>query len=244
MRLSELLEHLAKDFLDDRTVMVEGAPDKIWGDRVLIRYLNQAEKIFCRQAWVLQDETVAAATVIQLVQDQATYKLHKSILRVLSARLSDTDVPMQRVTWETITPGLGFRPHNGYFDVTTQYVENSGRPHWYSTDRPYRTLRVRSKPDAEAAKLSVMLRVIRMPICDLKVGELTASPEIPEEYHLDLCDYAAGKALSHPNADAESRSRGNELLTEFKAKIKDARRDVRTAEYGPGRTCFGGWAAD
>lgn len=242
MKLSEILEHLAADVLDDRADLVEGEPDSIWKASTLVRYLSQAERMLCKQAWVLQDQTTPEVCEIQLVAGTDKYAVHKSVLFVQAVRLSDSDVDMKRLSYDNLRPRGSFDESLGAFGSSTQYVTAPGRPHSWTTDRPYRTIYLRDKPDAASALLKLRLKVTRMPLVELTVDDLEASPEIPEEYHLDMCDWAAYKALSQPNVDGEARAAAREYRDAFKQTVKDASLQVHIAEFGPGTFRFGGWA--
>ena len=62
MKLSDMLAFTAKEYLDDRTDLLDGEADELWSDTTLVRYFNEAEKRLCRRAWVLQDIGLRVAT--------------------------------------------------------------------------------------------------------------------------------------------------------------------------------------
>jgi len=242
LKLSEILEHLARDYLDDRTDMVNGAPDEIWSNAALTRHLAWAENYFCRKAFVLTDNTTPAVCRVSLLLDQPTYALHKSVLLVKSVTPSDSDIDLTRVSYDRIRPRMTFSDESPW-DVNTTYVEQSGRPLVYSTDNATRVLRLGPKPDATAVAGMgpLKLRVARLPVTALTFSEGTdPTPEIPEEYHLDLCDWAAAKALSGPNVDGEARAFARECREEFFAKVNAAKNDVTVAEQPRAEFVYGG----
>lgn len=243
MKLSELLDHVSKHILDDRTSMLNGSPDSVWSDEALVRYFRAAEEIFCRKAWVLKDSTTAACCSITLVAAQKDYALHSSVLRVLSVTPDDTDLDLVRASYDTMRPRMNDHPVDG-FDVNVTYIDAPGRPMWFSTDSAVRTLRLRPAPSAAEVALigTLNLRVARMPITALSVDRLDSEPEIPDEYHMDLCNYAAGMALSHPNVDGQGRREAKDYLNMFFASLRSARGDMHVAEAAPPQFRFGGWA--
>ena len=243
MKLSELMDHVATHVLDDRTAMLNGAPDEIWSEEALARYFRTAEDIFCRKAWVLKDNVTSAICSITLVNAQKDYPLHASILRVLSVKPNDSDIDLVRMSYEGMRPRLTPTGPD-HFDVNVSYVDTPGRPYWYSTDVSSRILRLRPTPDAAAVTAigTIKLRVARLPLVALSHALPDNEPEIPDEYHMDLCDYVAGKALSHPNIDAEGKREAKDYLKMFFANVRSARGDIQVAEAAQPVWHFGGWA--
>ncbi len=87
------------------------------------------------------------------------------------------------------------------------------------------------------------LRVIRLPLTTLdpSTDEADPSPEIPEQYHLDLVDYAAGRALTQSNVDRKAHVEGKDFLKTFYANVRLARQETDAAARGPAVFQFGGW---
>lgn len=243
MKNSELIEYVARDLLDDRTDMLSGESDEVHSDDKIARFLAEAENIMCRRAWVLEDAAASAVTRIQLVEGKNEYRLDKSVLHVKYVRLSDSDVDLCRAGYETARP-RGYMTHpDGAWDVNYPYIQTPGRAERYSLDIGVRTLRLDRKPDADAAMLKLHIAVVRMPLKPISASCPDASPEIPEELHSDLGLYAAGKCLALPTIDAESRTRGKELMSDFWAAVAAARLDRQIISHSEPRTYFGGWAS-
>lgn len=243
MKTSELLDHLAVHVLDDRADMLNGSSDELWSDEFLIRLFNEAQRIICRTAWVLEDVAHATAGTIQLGLNQKDYALHKSVVRVLSGRLSDSELDLTRVPYDLSRPQANVAAPYDFFYPDFPYNDTPNRPIALATDVATRTLRVRPAPDATAAGLQVLLRVSRMPVTFLTVDAPDREPEIPEEFHLSLCDFVASKALAIPAADASLRSAAKDYAADWKEVVRVARRDRERAEMAPGVWKFGGWAS-
>ena len=242
MKLSELLAHVAQNVLDDRTAMLNGSPDSLWSEEVLARYFRRAEDEFARRTHCIVDDTTAACCEITLVADTSRYALHDSVLRVLSVTPADTEIDLARYGYDSMRPRFDVTP--GYFDVNLTYTDSPGRPLWYTTDRATKVLQVRPAPRAEDVSDigTLNLRVARLPITPLSASSPNAEPEIPEEYHLDLCDYVAYRALIHPNADNDAKKEARNFKAEFEASIRRAKADRLVAEAAPAQWRFGGWA--
>lgn len=244
MTLEEILDHLSSNVLDDRAALVEGPPDSLWTDETIVRYLNEGQRIFCRKAWPIVDDTTAACCQIPLVVDTSKYALHASVLRVLSVTPEDTEIPLEWINYQLISP-QPFNTLPDYYAVPPlAFVEQSGRPGWYSTDEATRILRIRPAPndDSVTSIVNLNLRVARLPIVPLSVATPQLSPEIPDEYHLDLADYAAGRCLMQANVDSDSKDEGRKFVDGFFQKLRAAKNDRLIAQMAPGRYIFGGWS--
>lgn len=231
MKLSDLLDYTAKEFLDDRTDILDGDPDEIWSDTTIVRYLNEAQNRLCRRSWVLVDLGHATAGVIVLKTGVTTYPIHKSVLRIMSATPEDTQIPLGRSTDSRLQFSVADDPD--FFDVNLPYTQTPGRPVAFATDAATRLLRVDRAPSATENGLRLLLKTVRLPSCALSLEDTDAEPEVAEEYHLWLPMYAAGRCLTHPNVDSSAKREGRQFLADFEALVKEARQDRTRAEMAP-----------
>lgn len=236
MTLEELLDITASNFLDDRAELVEGPPDELWDDFLITRYLQAGQEIFCRKAWPIVDDTTAACCSITLLLDTKFYPLHKSVVRVLSVTPADTDIPLVNIDFNLISPQPFLLLPDYYQVAPLAFIEQSGRPGWYSVDNATRILRLRPAPDAKAISDigTLKLRVARLPIVSLNIKTPQVGPEIPDEFHLDLCSYAAGRCLMQANVDSDVKDEGRKFIDDFYIKLKAARNDRLVAQFAPG----------
>lgn len=236
MKLDEMLEHTGAAYLDDRTKMLEGDDDNLWSDETLVRFFNEAQRILCRRAWCIIDEAQAQAGVIVLRTGVKKYDLHKSVLRVYTATPEDQDYPLTRHDSIALrTP----RPYSSdIFPMNTPTSATPGRPLGCATDSGTRSIEVYPAPSSTENGLRVLLKVARLPVCWLDVGKTDDSPEVPEDYHLPICDYSAGRCLTMPNVDSANKADGRELLKNFDALVWEARRDRQRAERSDNRWGF------
>lgn len=237
MNLGELLTHTANEYLDDRTDLDDGDDDSLWSDKTIVRYLNEAQRILCRRSWVLIDIGHPVAGVIVLQTGKEDYPLHKSVLRVYKATPTDTDLALARTTDSRLSYASPANPE--FFDVNTPTTATPGRPLAITSDIASRTVRVFPVPSSVEAGIRIELKVARMPVCFLDVTKKAESPEVPEEWHLDLCKYAAGQCLTrHADVDAELRSVGRSLLDDWERALKEARQERTRQEYAEPRPRF------
>ena len=247
MNLEEMLEFTASQYLDDRTDLVDGDPDSLWTDALLVRYFNHAARILARRAWCIIEYGVAPAGVIVLETDKVLYPLHKSILRVFDATPTTQLDPLGRTEDLMIrNPDIlnrhwydSFSAYEvGEYASLSDSSVTTGTALAFATDAGTRVLRVSPPPSSTENGVRVMLRVARLPIIELTMDDTAASPEVPEEYHEDLCLYAAGRCLTQPMVDSQYKVDGRNLLAEFADLTREARRDRQRAEMGPSRWGF------
>lgn len=246
MKTSELLEHITGPMLDDRADLVSGVSDELFKDTTVLRHLNEAQRIMCRRAWVLEDLTTAAICQIQMLLDTQDYALHRTILHVKSARLSDSDIDLGRVGYnDNHLYANSYHVDPDFWDQNAITTENSGRPQRYSVDMGTRVLRVRRKPDATAALLTLNMNVVRLPLTTLDPGtDPNSEPEIPEEHHLDLTLYAAGMCLTTTaDVDASLRALGRDWLSQFDDKVTAAKRDRQRRQQAMPQFRFSRWGS-
>jgi hypothetical protein len=242
MNTADLIKFVATDLLDDRKELVSGESDELFSDAAIARYLAEGERILTRRAWALEDSTSPVAR-IQLVQGKGEYKLDKSILFVKAIRLSDSDIDIARVGYND-NPPRGQFAGTDTWDVNFAYTESLGRPTRFSTDMGQRVVRVRQKPDAAAAALKLYLTVVRMPVTPISEKLPDNSPEVPEEYHMALASYAAGRCLVRPTVESELRTLGKSYLTDFSSAVLEAKRDRQRLQQSEPQHRFGAWSPE
>lgn len=248
MKTSELIAE-SRAALDDQSSLVTGDPDKLWSQERILRQLIAAQRIFARETWTLVDDTTAAVTTITLVADQADYALHASVLGVLSVRLSDSDRPLGRRSWSQIygTP----MPEPEFWDTNSPLQMTAGRPALFATDTATSKITFWRKPSAAAILLAptARLRVARLPLNPLTLAT-DSSPEILEQYHLDLCNYATGQLLKNTanndtgEAQGEARRIGRSMLDDFYATINRAQNAMKRMNSPTPAFRLGAWAGD
>lgn len=248
MNLTEMLEYTAGQFLDDRVALVEGDSDNLWSDEYLTRMFNEAQNILCRRSWAIIEYGVAPSGVITLVTGKILYSLHASILRVFDATPSTQTAVLGRADdaqirdTSLVTPypadafnavELGTRASLAGGSATL-----SGAPLAFATDAGTRTLRVFPPPTSTQNGLKVSLKVARKPITYLSVDTPDGAPEVGDEFHVAICEFAAGKALTLPLVDADQKVEGRRLLAAFDEVVRQARQERIRAEMGSNRWEF------
>jgi len=211
MTLSELMSHLRCAVLRDTAL------PQLWTDSELLRYLNDAESLFCRRTHCITDDT-SDFTTFDTVVGQDTYTLDKRIIAIDEAGI-------------VLNPDEEHASYHPLRDNTRgqQLVTfRSGRPVCFTLQARSNAIRFSPVPD-DVYKVTMV--VARKPLRRL-VHEKD-QPEIAEEYQLALCDYAAWKALTNNDPEGANMSVGTNFQASWLLAIRDAKRDLRRTRSGP-----------
>jgi len=243
------LDELRSGLLRDTSALKSGPPDHFWQDANLVRYIDDAQRRFARLSLCLRDSTTPAVTQVVLVGDGQTdtYQLDPSVLFVVSARHQNQQKDMVRMqhpssvgTQNTFTETYDF---NRY--------PVSGEPTMYTTDEGFDpdndhaiNMRFFGMPlDLEGATQTgkiVYLRTIRKPLVTLDLTQMATEFEIPSDYHLDMLEWAAYRALRNIDIDGEDRTKAEAHKKRFEEAIAECKRDIRRKLWQPEMWGFGG----
>ena len=247
MTLGELLKLLREAILNDRTDRVDGSSDYLWTDETLVTYINEAQRRFAVQGLVLRDGSTDEVVNVRLVAGQNVYALHESILGVISAKAVDRDCDLTRVGHAVLAAYRA--PTDRWIDPGTFTGLQPGYPVAYATDEflsdqdndslMQATMRVFPTPTAEYDGKLVKLRVVRKPIDRFSVNGLSATPELPEDHHIEMLDYAAYLALRIVDDDAGAPKRAAEFKATFEESVREARALAMRKLFAPMGWGFG-----
>lgn len=244
MNLAELLQLLRGSILNDRSDRASGSSDYLWTDETLVTYINEAQRRFAVQGLVLRDASTDEVTKITLVPGQSIYPLHESVIAVMSARRDGYQADLNRVGHAAL--GAYRAPSDSWVDpsavtglpagVTLAYSTDEGLSDFDSAMLSQVALRVYPPP---AAADTIRLRVVRKPIQKLVLGADSQTPEIPEDHHIEMLDWAAYLALRIVDDDAGAARRSLEFRASFEQHVKEARTLVMRKLFTPMEWGFG-----
>lgn len=194
MTLEELLAHLRVSVLRDT------AKPQLWSNGELTLYLNEAHEQFARRTHCLLDEE-SDFTSLDTEAGTALYTLNSAVVAVLEVFHAD-GTPVRNTARAKMSRSLG-----------------SAKPRHYSTDAKVRSMRLFPTPDA-AYTLSML--VARKPTA--KLVEDADEPEIDEDFHLALCEWAAYRALRNNDNDGTNVLDAGKFREGWELAIREGKR--------------------
>jgi hypothetical protein len=254
MRLGDLLRELRANILHDRSDQVAGASDYYWSDETLVRYIDEAQRRFARRSRVLRDSRTAQCCQIVTIAHQEDYPLDPSVISVISIKMHGDHADLARAGHSNFN--TYHTPDNYYFNPSYLSTLPPGKALAYDTDETLlddgfgstsaMNLRLFPKISTAFAGITGYMRVIRMPLMRLTLENLDAIPEIPEDHHLNMLDWAGYLALRSPDLDIagdDGLSRAKGLAASFEqhcidAKIEMERKVLVQPAFGFGRNGF------
>jgi len=188
-------------------VLRDNALPYLWSDDLILRYLSEAETKFARKTYALLDDTQTLTTVI----GQSTYDVPVGTVFISSARISTNSEDMGNYTRRFAPSGLSTA---------------TGTPSIFICDEAARKFRLYPVPDAV---ITINLRIARLPASPIG---LYSSPEIPEEYHLDLAEYVAWRCLQGNDVDGQSTGAADRHNVDWHMRLSDAHREYYRMRMG------------
>lgn len=244
MTLEEMMDELRGNLLRDSSTLKSGPDDAFWSDDTLVRYINDAQRRFARRSLCIADDTTPEVCEVELAAGINIYELNPSVLRVVSARHEDATSDLVPMSHEGEFAGA-----NAFTD-TADFTTDSGqvgRPLRFTTDEGVQIddehqIRIMFKPTpdtAQAGKL-VRLRVRRLPLTKLALDDSDSKPEIPEDWQLDMLEWAAWRALRNWDLDAEDRKKANSHKDRFDEAVKECLHELEQRKmFQPPKWAFG-----
>jgi hypothetical protein len=234
MNLGDLLDELRSGLLRDVSDQVSGDSDQLWSDAQLVRYIDQAQRRFAQRGEVIRDGITPEVCQFTTVANQDTYQLHKSIISVLSVKMTGDRADLTRAGHNQLDTYT--LPDGLFFDPSQLATLPPGKPVAWTTDETNATddygtwmsvvLRLFPIVSSDYASTLGKIRVVRYPINRLTPDNLSAIPEVPEDYHLNMLDWAAYLALRQADLDiagGNARGLAKDYAASFEQHCVDAK---------------------
>lgn len=211
MTLGELVAHLRHSILRDT------ARKGLWSDEELVRYLNEAQNLFARRTHQLADDT-STFTFLDTEEGTATYALDDRIVFVSEIRHEDGTLLLDRTRKQAACR------------------QGEGRPMIYTLGAAHKFMRFWPTPDGV---YTLDLLVARKPLEQMVADD--DEPEIEEDYHLTLCDWAAYRALRNNDPEGSNTVAADGFRADWDLRVRDAKRDVFRLRAGDNPTARANW---
>lgn len=207
MNLGDQLDELRGNILRDRSDLITGDSDSLWSDESLLRYIKDAERRFARATLLLRDGSTPQYCSFSLRAGVRDYPLHELVIALVSARVANQPTDLYRAGHALVM--VPKRREVLDFDSISNEVVAPGSPQAIYTDetlvyasRNRVTASIYPTPDAVSDALAVACRVVRLPAGGYTLNDLERESEIPEDYQLDVLQWAAYRAKTNHDADA------------------------------------------
>jgi len=245
--LADLLDELREGILHDVSNQIAGPSSELWTDTRLVRYIDEAQRRFAREGLVIRDGSTPTICQVPLVTNHNNYPLDPCVIAVVSAKLSGDVGDLVRAGHSAFDTYR--QPDPYFFNPSWLATLPPGKPLAWGTDE-YVTankegsqgvvnIRVYPVPTSAYNSQNILLRVVRMPIVKLTTENLEAVPEVPEEHHMDMLDWAAYLALRKVDQDAGMPDRAKEFRDSFEAHVAEAKKAVMRKLFTPLQWGFG-----
>ena len=225
MNLQELVNHTRCNILRDTAV------PSLWTDSEILRYLNQAVKEFAIRTHDIVDDTTPEVVDFVTVIGQQVYDLHPSIITVNEVGIVEYDLTDPQNPVETNYSELHDRTRR---QLRRRY--SKGRPCSYTAQVRTQSIRLDPIPDAV---YNVEMVVARKPLQDMSHEKHV--PEIDEQYHLNLCDFAAFRCLSNNKPEGADMASGAEFKGLWDLAVRDAKRAIANQRAGVNPMARNNW---
>lgn len=221
MKAKDLLSELRDNILRDRSTAVRpSAEDNLWSDAALMRYINEGYNRFARKALAIRDASTPEVTQLTLQSGVASYPLDRRVVEVYHGEVNGTEVV------SSSHPSTRGWPAAVALQPARNAVVAPGRPRLFVVDETNRTLRLVPAPNADFAGATLQLTVARLPMKPLTLAE-NNEPEIDEDFHLELLEWAAWRALRNHDVDGENMAKASAHKTQFNAAVDDYKRHMK-----------------
>jgi len=176
-----------------------------WSDDELARYLDNAVNDLCK-CKVIKDSNTPEICTINVVANVQTYQLDNRIISIERAKLSKATIPLNRIT----------------IDIADSYYSD-----WETTaETPSAFIHEGNKiiliwkPDSDDI---LNLTVYRLPLQPITMASVGDEPEIPLEYHGQLCKGIYMQAYDKHDSDTYDPTMRDRYAGEwniFKDRVK------------------------
>lgn len=220
MTLSELRAHTRSALLRDEALPY------LWQDAEIDRYLNEAYRLFTVRTHVLVSSEADFCT-FDTEPGTWTYAIDTRVVQVNEAYIescADTNSPPTYHPLRDLTRRQ--QPYRGL----------SGRPMSYMMQVGSSRMRLSPVPDD--------VYTVRMICAHKPIRQLTSDTirnELPEEYELALCDYAATRALRNNDPERANMQAAALFEAQWEKQVRDCKRDMAVLRAGADAQARNNW---
>lgn len=220
MTPTELLAAFRDELVDD------DAQAYLWSDAAVLRYMNDAQRMFCRLTEGVEDSTAPDVCQLSVVPGTEWYTLSPLILKIRSAHRDDTGRDVQLVAAEHAdSRGIRFDGSQGPLKALVSGLTKGKLRAW---PLPNETI-------------TVTLSVFRMPLETITADNIgDAEFEIDEQHHEALLMWMKHRAYGKHDSEAFDKRRADEFEQRFINYCEQAKREQTRMRRPVGTVSYGG----
>lgn len=217
MNSTELLEAF-------RDEMADAVAPYLWTDSAIYRYLDDAQKMFCRLTEGIEDSSTESVCRLSIEAGTDWYPLSNKILKVREAVDTATGRPYDVLNMEKASlKGVLFNGNPGPLKLFVTGLEKHKLRAW----------------PLPAAPTTVELRVFRLPLRPI-TDDGDQELEIDEQHHEALLLWMKHRAYDKQDADTFDRRKAEEYEMRFRVYCASAFKEQERARRNTGTVVYGG----
>ena len=227
MTSDELLAKFRQD-------MVDSAASELWTDDEIYRYIDAAQKEFCRRTLGIADARTDEICRLALTDGTEYIAIDPRILKIRGARLSNGR-PVEILNYENLIsqPSWPF----DYGKSHQVVLDDSTGPECKALITDMEQDMVRALPISSTDQV-VLLTVYRLPLED--ITQTNQMLEIHEQHHLYLLYWVKHLALLKQDAEVFDKNKSDEMAAAFVAYCDQAKHEQERREHKPRTVMYGG----
>jgi hypothetical protein len=207
-----------------RTEVQDTERPYLWSDEDIFAFEDDAQLTFCRKTDGISDATTTAVTTIAVVPTTDWVDLHESILKIRSARRSDTGAPIEVLNEEDMAErGLRFDGRTGPVKVLVIGAEAHKARVWPVSNET----------------VSIRLTVFRLPLEEI-TSDGDQAFEIDREHHRHLMWWMKYLAYSKDDVETYNKTKAAEAETKFFAYCAQVAEEERRKRHKTRIVRYGG----
>lgn len=209
-----------------RSQMKDDAAPYLWSDDDIIRYMDDAQKMFCRLTGGLADATSEMTQLLASAADSRGYiPTDPRILKIRDAYRSDDGQPVEVVNYEDL-PTKGLRL-NSLLPGKTRYLIIGMEAH----------LAV-MLPASSDPTISINLLIDRLPLKD--ITDLGQKIEIDAQHHQHLYLWMQHKAYLKQDSETYDKAASDRAEAAFRTYCEAAKVEKDRAKHKTRVVAYGG----
>ncbi len=192
----------------------------LWSDAAIYRYIDSAQKMFCRLTEGIED---ARTYTLSVVPGTAWYQIDPVILKVRDATRTDTGREVPLVALEKARPeGIIFDGATGPLKVLVSGFEKDALRAWPVPDET----------------VTVTLSVFRLPL--VRIEEADQDLEVDDQHEAGLMLWVKHMAYDKQDAETFNKSKSMEYEQRFRQYCAAARVEQERRRRPTGTVIYGG----